>query len=103
MKEETLQQLIAPPIAPIKGFHDKVMKSDMPFSLGFAKPHPKEPFGSPSSFGMPGSGGSFGFADPEFKIGYAYTPNAMGMSLTDPRDIALRKALSYSLSEFNSS
>ncbi|NHJ85155.1 MAG: beta-lactamase family protein [Asgard group archaeon] len=101
LKEETLQQLMAPPIAPTKGFHDKVMKSDLPFSLGFVKSQSKDPFGSPSSFGMPGSGGSFGFADPEAKIGYAYTPNGMGLALKDPRDIALRKAMNESISKLN--
>ncbi|MFW9921788.1 MAG: serine hydrolase domain-containing protein [Candidatus Thorarchaeota archaeon] len=93
LKKETLQLLMAPPIVPVKGYHDRIMKMDMPFSLGFMKPHPKEPFGSPGSFGMPGTGGSFGYADPENKIGFGYVLNGMGMSLPDFRDVALRKAL----------
>ncbi len=97
LKEETFQLLMAPAIAPKKGFRDKVMKVELPFSLGFVKPHPKEPFGSPSSFGMPGSGGSFGFADPENKIGYGYVLNGMGTALVDQRDLALRKALYHSI------
>src|SRR5690348_16026516 len=54
----------------------------------------KFPFGSPSSFGHAGGGGSFGFADPEAQIGYAYIPNLKGVTMGgDPRDVALRRAL----------
>ena len=71
------------------------MKSeDVGFSLGFMKPGPSWPFGSAKSFGSPGAGGSFGFADPDTGIGYAYVTSQMGTCLTgDPRDIALREAL----------
>jgi CubicO group peptidase (beta-lactamase class C family) len=72
---------------------------EIPFSLGFTKPSPKNPFGSPSSFGAPGSGGSFGFADPQAEIGYGYVLNGMGTSLTDPRDLALRTAMYRSIGE----
>jgi CubicO group peptidase (beta-lactamase class C family) len=52
------------------------------------------PFGSASSFGSPGAGGSLGFADPEAGIGYAYVTSQMGTTLTgDQRDVALRAAL----------
>jgi predicted CoA-binding protein len=52
------------------------------------------PFGSASSFGSPGAGGSLGFADPTAGIGYAYVTSQMGTRLTgDPRDVALRDAL----------
>ena len=50
LREETLRQLTAPPVAPLKGFP----RWGPRFSLGFAKPSPKNLFGSPSSFGMPG-------------------------------------------------
>ena len=71
------------------------MKGDgIQFSLGFMKPSPTWPFGSPSSFGSPGAGGSMGFADPDAGIGYGYVTSQMGTSLTgDPRDVALRDAL----------
>ena len=66
----------------------------MQFSLGFMKPSAVWPFGSESSFGSPGAGGSLGFADPETGAGYAYVTSQMGTSLMgDPRDIALRDAL----------
>ncbi|HWR26458.1 MAG TPA: serine hydrolase domain-containing protein [candidate division Zixibacteria bacterium] len=99
LREETLRQLMAPPVAPVHGFHDEALKVDIRFSLGFAKPGPKNPFGHPSSFGMAGSGGSFGFADPETKIGYGYVPNRMNRYLEDPRDLALRTAMYRSIGE----
>jgi len=97
LREETLRQLMAPPVAPLHGFRDGALKVEIPFSLGFTKPSPKNPFGSPSSFGAPGSGGSFGFADPQAEIGYGYVLNGMGTSLTDPRDLALRNAMYRSI------
>lgn len=98
LKEETLRQLMAPPVAPLHGFP----KYSPQFSLGFAKPSPGNLFGSPSSFGMPGSGGSFGFADPQAKIGYGYVPNGMATpSLKDPRDLALRTAMYRSIGIMN--
>ena len=99
LREETLRLLMAPPVPPVHGFHDEVLKVDTRFSLGFAKPDPKRPFGHPSSFGMPGAGGSFGFADPEARIGYGYVLNRMGTYLDDPRDIALRSAMYRSIGE----
>jgi CubicO group peptidase (beta-lactamase class C family) len=71
------------------------MKSDgIQFSLGFMKPTSTLYFGSVSSFGSPGAGGSLGFADPEAGVGYAYVTSQMGTELTgDPRDVALRDAL----------
>jgi CubicO group peptidase (beta-lactamase class C family) len=99
LREETLRQLMAPPVAPVHGFHDEALKVDIRFSLGFAKPGPKNPFGHPGSFGMPGAGGSFGFADPEAKIGYGYVLNRMGTHMDDPRDLALRTAMYRSIGE----
>jgi len=100
LREETLQELRAPPIAPLKGFQDGALKIDTCYSLGFSRPLPKNPFGSPSSFGMPGTGGSFGFADPQFKIGYGYVLNGFGTSFpTDPRNNALCAAMYHSIGE----
>ena len=95
LRLETLQLLIAPAIPPERGFFDECMKGEIYFSLGFCKPGPTSIFGHPGSFGHPGAGGSFGFADPQAKIGYAYVTNRMGTTLPfDPRDVALRNALS---------
>jgi CubicO group peptidase (beta-lactamase class C family) len=48
---------------------------------------------------MPGAGGSFGFADPEARIGYGYVLNRTGTYLIDPRDLALRTATYCSIGE----
>jgi len=95
LRPETLRLLTAPAISAEHGFYDECMKGEMRFSLGFCKPGPTSPFGHPGSFGHPGAGGSFGFADPETGVGYAYVTNRMGTALPfDPRDVALRNALS---------
>ena len=58
------------------------------------KPSRLWPFGSQSSFGFPGAGGSLGFADPVAKTGYAYVTSQLGRRLTpDPREVALRDAV----------
>jgi CubicO group peptidase (beta-lactamase class C family) len=95
LRPETMDLLAAPAIPPARGFYDECMKADgMQFSLGFMKSTPIWRFGSASSFGSPGSGGSLGFADPEAGIGYAYVTSQAGTALTgDPRDVALREAL----------
>jgi CubicO group peptidase (beta-lactamase class C family) len=94
LRQETLDLLAAPAIPPARGFYDECLKGDVQFSLGFMKPSEAWPFGGPSSFGSPGSGGSLGFADPSAGIGYAYVTSQMGTTLTgDPRDVALRHAL----------
>jgi len=95
IRSETLHALAAPAIPPTHGFHDECMKSDdVQFSLGFMKSTREWPFGSRSSYGAPGAGGSIGFADPEAGVGYAYVTSQMGTALTgDPRDVALRDAL----------
>jgi CubicO group peptidase (beta-lactamase class C family) len=95
LDSKTLDLLAAPAIAPKRGYYDECLKGDgAQFSLGFMKPSPAWPFGSASSFGAPGAGGSLGFADPKAGIGYAYVTSRMGTRLTgDPRDVALRAAL----------
>lgn len=95
--EETLRQLEAPAVAPLNGFRDGALKAEIPFSLGFSKPHPRHPSGSPGSFGAPGTGDSLGFADPEATIGYGYVLNGMGWHLEDPRELALRTAMYRSI------
>jgi CubicO group peptidase (beta-lactamase class C family) len=99
LRKETLEQLMAPAVAPVHGFHDECLKVEVCSSLGFMKPSLKNPFGHPGSFGAPGSGGSFGFADPEAGIGYGYVMNRMETYLTDPRDLALRTAMYRSIGE----
>ncbi len=94
LRKETLDLLAAPAMPSAHGFYDECLKGEVQFSLGFMKPSPTWPFGSPSSFGSPGSGGSLGFADPAAGVGYAYVTGQAGTTLTgDPRDVALRDAL----------
>ena len=94
LRAETLEALKAPAIPPAFGFYDEIMKGEIQFSLGYCKPGPSASFGHPTSFGHPGAGGSFAFADPETGTGYAYVTNRMGTRLPfDPRDVALRTAI----------
>jgi CubicO group peptidase (beta-lactamase class C family) len=74
---------------------DQIFRLDSAFTMGFMKPFPILPFGStPKAYGHTGLGGSFGFADPDVGLGYAYAMNRGGYSLpTDPREIALRDAV----------
>ena len=99
LRGETLDLLTAPAVSPSRGFYDECVKAEVQFSLGFMKPSAVWPFGSPTSFGSPGSGGSLGFADPSLGVSYAYVTSQMGTSLTgDPREVALRNALYASIS-----
>ena len=99
LRQETLDLLAAPAVPPARGFYDECVKAEVQFSLGFMKPSAVWPFGSPTSFGSPGSGGSLGFADPSLGVSYAYVTSQMGTSLTgDPREVALRNALYASIS-----
>ena len=99
LRRETMDLLVAPAVAPARGFYDECMKADgIQFSLGFMRSTPAFPFGGAQSFGAPGAGGALGFADPETGIGYAYVTSQMGTALTgDPRDVALRDALDAAL------
>jgi CubicO group peptidase (beta-lactamase class C family) len=102
---ETLDLLAAPAIPPTRGFYDECMKAEgIQFSLGFMKSTPALSFGGARSFGSPGAGGAMGFADPDAGVGYGYVTSQMGTTLTgDPRDIALRDALSSALRECSDS
>lgn len=87
--------LEGPAVPPTKGVRDKVMHTDMSYSLGFGKPTSKFVFGSSDrAFGWPGAGGSFGFADPDTGVGFGYVMNQMGFhAFSDPRELSLRQAV----------
>lgn len=91
----TLEALESPPHVPVRGVKDAVVGVDVYLHLGFMKPSPANEWGTNSrAYGMPGAGGSFGFADPEQQLGFAYVMNRMGYYLkNDPREVALRNAV----------
>jgi hypothetical protein len=72
-----------------------VLGMEMSYSQGLAKPRASFRFGSSTrAYGTPGFGGSFGCADPDLGVGYAYAPNRLGMYMSgDPREKVLRDAL----------
>lgn len=95
LRPETLAAFETPAAPPRDGRLDAVLRFEIVFSLGFVKPYPDFPLGSSErAYGMAGAGGSMGFADPDLRLGYGYTPNRMGFgSPTDPRELQLRAAL----------
>ncbi len=75
---------------------DVLLRARRTFALGFSRPVRGHWFGSAGgrAYGTPGLGGSFAFADPDARLGYAYTPNRLGIRLSDdPRETAVRGAL----------
>jgi CubicO group peptidase (beta-lactamase class C family) len=97
----TLDALTASAVAPTKGLRDKVLHANTSFSLGFCKPTPLAGFGlfgsSDKAFGTPGAGGSFGFADPDTGVGFAYVMNRLGYRAFDPREHAVRHVLFHDI------
>ena len=93
---ETLSQLEQPATPPTEGLHDEILHVDTAFSLGYVKPFPSFRFGGSQwrAFGTPGAGGSFGFADPEHRVGFCYAMNRSGFRLwDDERERSIRDAL----------
>jgi CubicO group peptidase (beta-lactamase class C family) len=90
---ETMARITAAPT--LEQAKDVVVGVPCSYSLGFLRPGPDFSFGSsPRAFGTPGAGGSFAFADPDARLGYAYVMNRMDYYLVDdPREKALRDAL----------
>ncbi len=89
---DTFQALCAPAA---ECADDAVLRVPTAYALGFMKPSSSFLFGcGASAFGAPGMGGSFGFADPEVGLGFAYAPNRSGFHLwDDPREKTLRDAV----------
>ena len=93
--DETLADITATPEAPPSGWRDEVLMTSQCYTLGFIRPFGRRRFGSSErACGFAGAGGSFAFADPDARLGYAYAPNKMGVyPFDDPRELALRTAL----------
>jgi CubicO group peptidase (beta-lactamase class C family) len=89
----TLAALTAPP--PADHPMDEVLGLPSWYSLGYLRPGPTLGFGtSERAFGTPGAGGSFAFADPDTRLGYAYVMNKLDYYLfDDPREKPLRDAV----------
>ena len=94
LQEATLNALKQRPTPPHGGSYDLVLHVHTAFSCGFLKPCGVCRFGSSdTAFGTQGAGGSFGFADPDLGVGFAYVMNRMGFHVADdPREKALRDA-----------
>jgi CubicO group peptidase (beta-lactamase class C family) len=90
---QTFARIIEPPV--VARPKDEVLGVPSYFSLGFLRPGPEVSFGSSQrAFGSPGAGGSFGFADPDVHLGYAYVMNKLDFYLeNDPREKALRDSV----------
>ncbi|ULN44886.1 serine hydrolase [Mycolicibacterium goodii] len=95
LKPSVIEELVGPATPPTRGRRDEVLRVEANFSLGFSKPFPSFTFGSSDqAFGIPGAGASFGFADPDTGVGFAYAMNKCGFHLwNDPRELVLRHAL----------
>ncbi|NJD09911.1 MAG: beta-lactamase family protein [Gemmatimonadetes bacterium] len=94
---ETMARITALPR--MAGKRDEVLGVPSYFSLGFLRPGPTVFFGSSQrAFGAPGAGGSFGFADPDIRLGFAYEMHRLGFYLEhDPREKTLRDAVYASI------
>lgn len=79
---------------------DRVLITPSRFGLGFMLHYEAfSPLLGPSSFGHTGAGGSVGFADPSFGVGFGYVMNEMRFGLgVDPRAARLISALRSCLS-----
>jgi CubicO group peptidase (beta-lactamase class C family) len=104
IRPQTWHELTAPAASPPCGVRDAILKMDTQYSFGFSRPSSGMQFGSgPSAFGCPGAGGSFGMADPEEQLGFAYVTNKMGYRIFDDvREKAVREACYQCLSALRS-
>ncbi len=91
LRPETLAELRAPARVPTGGMHDRILRMDMAYSLGFIRQCPPFNLGpSAHAFGAFGAGGSTSFGDPEIGLGFAYVMNRMSVHMgDDPRAAAL--------------
>ena len=73
---------------------EATLGGEMRFGLGFQLNRPPNLGPSPRAFGHAGYGGALGFADPDARIGFGYTPNQYLAGLgDDPRRARILQAL----------
>ncbi|WP_276260418.1 serine hydrolase domain-containing protein [Haloglomus litoreum] len=91
----THEELRTVPSPPAGGDRDLVLGVRNEYNVGYSKPYGEFTFGSSdAAFGTPGFGGTFGFADPDADLAFAYVPNRLGVHLVDdPREVAVREAV----------
>jgi CubicO group peptidase (beta-lactamase class C family) len=97
LRPDTVAQMSVPQTTnstPFGGVRPGMEALQSRIALGFMLPSPLLPLLGPRSFGHPGGGGSFGFADPDAGIGFGYVMNSMTMLPSDPRRLRLLTALS---------
>jgi CubicO group peptidase (beta-lactamase class C family) len=83
-------ELIEEATAEVSSGTDFVLRRPTRFGLGFQLTQPERPLGpNPRSFGHFGAGGSLGFADPDARLSFGYSPNRAGPRWQDPRNRAL--------------
>jgi len=74
LRAETLARAVTEQVAG----EDAALGWPTRLGLGFLLRTPEWRMGpSPRAFGHPGAGGSVGFADPDARLGFAYTPSRM--------------------------
>jgi CubicO group peptidase (beta-lactamase class C family) len=95
LADAVLAELAAPAPRPTRGWRDRVLSVELHYSLALEKPSPDNRFGTDdTAYGTFAVGGSYAFADPTARLGYAYTTNKLGFSmLGDPREGAVRDAV----------
>lgn len=71
---------------------DGVLHKPMGWAQGFVKEAVGVFSPNPASFGHPGAGGAFGWADPDAELAMAYVPNRMDWRIRSPRALALAGA-----------
>ncbi|MEM8825533.1 MAG: serine hydrolase domain-containing protein [Pseudomonadota bacterium] len=79
---------------PVAGTRDYILDTEMRYSLGLEKPTDRWPFApTPAAYGTFAVGGSFAYADPVARTGYAWITNRLDLYVKDdPRQTAVRDA-----------
>lgn len=78
---------------------DRVLRKSLGWSQGFLKEEPHLFSPNTESFGHPGAGGSFGFADPVEGLGLGFVTRKMGWRLRPHRARVLCRAIYDSLAQ----
>jgi CubicO group peptidase (beta-lactamase class C family) len=72
---------------------DRILRAPVRIGTGFGLPTPDMFWYSPTAFGVPGYGGSLGFADPTTGLGFGYVMNHVQEAIADRRAATLLEAV----------